>query len=370
MDLPSRLDTYALGRQYILSKATRLEPTMVDVEGSDVNVFCGATSVMVDSTTKQLGYCLNRTFLDGSEDEDLDRWAYDRYQQYRKGASAAVGAVLFSRATLAAGSGSIALGTTLKTLTGIEYITTSVANFGPFDYESTANVRAAQAGKTTQVGANQIQQFSQQSLLFDPSIQCTNPLPAAGGEDSEDDDTFRLRLRTFWQTARRGVLSAIVQGAVTTPGVVSATASVALTSGGLPARIVNLYISDSSGVANLQLANAVLVNLDDYRAAGIPVVIYTSIPLLVSIALALTFQAGVDTVTLAGQVKASTYEYVNSLSINQTLGISDLFTVLTRFKSAGVIVNSTSIISPVGDLVPGIGQTIRTLIQNITINGE
>ena len=369
-DLPSRLDIHAIGRQYVLSRATKLEPTLVDVEGSDVNVFVGSTSVMVDTVTKQLGYSINRTFLDGAEDEDLDRWAYDRYQETRKGASAALGGVRFFRGSLTGGAGTIPIGTVLTTLTGTEYITTSIASFGISDYTSDADVRASQAGKVTEVGANQIVKFATPSALFDPTIQCNNDLTTAGGEDAEDDDTFRLRLRNFWLTARRGVLSAIEQGATSVPGVVSAVAVEALSSTGQPARLVNLYIADSSGVASAQLAQSVYTALNDYRAGGIPVVISTSIPLLINISLNLAFQAGVDTQTLTDQVKSALYEFVNSLPVNGTLLVSDIYTVVTRFKQTGVIASAASILAPTGDLVPTIGQTLRIVLQNILVNGK
>jgi hypothetical protein len=42
-----------------------------------------------------------------------------------------------------------------------------------------------------------------------------------GALDVEDDDTFRARVRTFWTTARRGILAAIEFGALTVPGFVS-----------------------------------------------------------------------------------------------------------------------------------------------------
>jgi uncharacterized phage protein gp47/JayE len=369
-DLPTRLDIYAIGRQYLLSKATKIEPTMVDVQGSDANLFVGSTSVMVDVVTKQLGYSINRTYLDGAEGDDLDRWAYDRYQETRKGASAAVGSVRFYRATLTGGDGSIPIGTVLKSLLGTEYITTTIASFGVNSYTAFASVRASQAGKATEVGENQITKFSNPGSAFDPTIQVNNDSTTAGGEDAEDDDTFKLRLRNFWLTARRGVLSAIVQGATSVSGVVSAEAVEALSSTGQPARLVNLYIADSSGVASQELANSVYAALNDYRAGGIPVIISTSIPLIISIALALEFQAGVDSATLTTQIKSSLYEFVNSLGVNQTLYLADIYTVLNRFKQVGVIISSSSVQNPTGDLVPAVGQTLRIFLHGITVNGS
>ena len=68
-------------------------------------------------------------------------------------------------------------------------------------------------------------------------------------------------------------------------------------------------------------------------------------------------------------VQAAIYSFVNSLPVNATLQTSDLMTVLTRFKQAGVIVtNPGSIIAPAGDLVPAIGQTLRTTLGLVVIS--
>lgn len=381
-DFPSRLDLYALGRDYLLQRATKIDPTQVDVQGSDANLFVGSVSVVAATIVNQLAYSFNKLLLDGATGDDLDRYAFDRYGLLRKGASAALGLVRVYRASNAAGAGSVPISTLLQTPTGIEYITTSSAVFAAADLEAFATVRAVQAGKATQVGANTITKFAQPSTLFDPSLRVINDpeyppgynvaniaqgVGTAGGEDAEDDPTFRARVRNFWNTARRGILAAIEFGATTIPGVVSAKAIEALTSAPTPARVVNLYVSDSSGVASQALATQVQVGLDDYRAAGIAVLVFTSIPYIVTVELALSFQANVDTVNLTEQIRAAIVNFINDLPVNGTLQASALYGVLNQFATLGLIVNQGTIVAPVGDLVPPIGQTIRTTVQNVTI---
>jgi uncharacterized phage protein gp47/JayE len=203
--------------------------------------------------------------------------------------------------------------------------------------------------------------------LFDGTLTAINPEPTAGGEDAEDDDTFRDRIRDFWRTARRGILAAIEFGALTVPGVVSAQAIEALTNGNQPARVVNLYIADSTGVASDALAQQVDVALDEYRAAGIAVLISTSLPLLVDIQLRLSFRAGVDTLTITDNVRAAVVEFVNSLAVNGTLYAAQLYSVLQRYADDGLIPDENTIVSPTGDLVPAVGQTLRTTLANVTV---
>lgn len=366
-DLPTRLDYFALGRDYVLQRAKKIDPAQVDIEGSDVNIIVGVSSVMADHVTKQLAFRTASLLLDGCDDEDLDRYVFDRYQQTRKGASPAVGAVRIFRTDSVAGGGTIPIGTKLTTTTGVQYITTTAATLGSTDLVTRADVRAVEAGKVTQAGANSIQRFAVPSALFDRNLQVNNDNTTAGGEDAEDDETFRARVRDFWRVARRGILAAIESGALTVPGVVSAQAIEVLTTGNQPARLVQLYIADSSGVASDALARLVLVALDEFRAGGIQVLISTSIPLLVDVQLQLTFRANVDTLSLTDQVRAAFVGFINSLPVNGVLLRADLNAVLSRYKEDGLVPVDTSIIAPVGDLVPPTGTTIRTTLANVTV---
>ncbi len=360
-DLPSRSDLYQVGRSHLLLRAKKIDPSQVDVEGSDANLFVGIGSVLADAVLKQLLYATGRLLIDGAFDDDLDRLAWDRYGLTRKGAANALGAARFSRATNALGAGSIPIGTKVGTGTNVEYVTTTTASFGAATLDNVfANVRAVQAGHPSQVGANAISKFSQPGLLWDRTLLVNNDLPTAGGEDAEDDDAFKSRIRDFWRTARRGILAAIEFGATTVPGVASAQAFEVVTSSGLPARVVELYIADSSGVASAQLAAVVATALLDYRAAGIAVLISTSIPQIVSIQLSLAFAAGVDTVTLAQNIQAAVVVFVNSLPVNGPLYVADLLTVLKRFAPDGLVVDQGTVVSPAGDLIPAVGATLRT----------
>jgi len=371
MDLPSRLDLYSLGRQYVLQRAAKIDPGMVDVLGSDANLIIGSSSVLADVVIKQLGYSTARLTLDGSFDEDLDRYAWDRYQLTRNGAAPATGVQRFYRATYNAGAGTIPTGTVLTTLNGVQYVTTQPAVFGATQLNGVlANVAAAQAGQATQVGANNITRFQNPSVLFDATIQTNNDATTGMGSDREQDDDFKRRIRSFWLTARRGTLGAIEFGALTVPGVASAMAIEVVTPGlnGLqPARVVNLYIADGSGVASLPAAQAVGVVLLDYRAAGIAVLVSLSIPYIQNIVLNLAFDTGVDTITLSSQIIAAVVEFVNGLPVNGTLYVAQLFSVLQRFTSLGLVPNQGSIVSPAFDVIPVIGQTIRTTSSSVTL---
>src|SRR5262249_709545 len=119
----------------------------------------------------------------------------------------------------------------------------------------------------------------------------------------------------------------------------------ALTPGGMPARVVNLFIADSSGVASAALGRKVAAALLDFRAAGIAVVISLSIPQIVDVLLHLMFQAGVDSAALVETVRAAIVEYVNSLPVSAPLTRAALLSLLQRFAADGLIVNEASVVA-------------------------
>lgn len=368
--LLSRVDLFNIGRRYVITRAQRINPREVDVEGSDINLFVGAASFMANAVARQNIERINALLLDGANGDDLDRYAFDRYQLTRKGASAALGTVVFTRASNLAGPGSIPIGTKLISLAGIEYITTTTANFtaaGATSFTVSAFVRAAQAGKDFQVGLNNIRRFDKPNEIFDQTITMNNTEATGGGEPAETDDVFKERVRDFWVAARRGTLAAIEFGARATPGVESANAIEILDDEGKANRFVELFIADSSGVASLALANQVDQTLVEFRPAGIFVAINTSRPQIIDIIFQPTFVAGVDTVGLSEQIRAAVVQYINSLRVNEALLLNDLGAVFARFRVDGLLPLETSLIEPVGDLRPDVGFTLRTRSANVQI---
>ncbi len=364
MELPTRIDLFAIGRRYITSRAKRLDASQVDVAGSDANLVVGAGSYMAAAVVSQQAAQVGATLLGSSEGDDLDRVIYDRYDRLpRKGASAAVVTVTISRE--APGSaGTVAVGAKIATLGGIEYVLTTAAVFDTSSTAVTARAKAVLAGAAYKVRADELVKFS--ATPFDPALTVTNEDASAGGEDAETDAVYIERARQSWTAAARGTLGAVVFGALTVPGVVSASAEDVLDVEGLPAGAVRLYIADSRGVGNAALADAVRVALNEYRCGGVYVDIAASRPQLVSIRLSLVFRAGVDTLAVGEQVRNAVIGFVNSLGVGKPLLRNDLGSVLARFRSVGLIPTEGSIAEPIGDLYPAVGYTIRTSSELVT----
>ncbi len=368
MLLPTRLDLFAEGRDYVRQHAEKIDPDQVDVDGSDLNLYVGSASFIGEAIVRQLGDRFAAHLLDGAVGEDLSRWGQDRYRIAPKGAAAAVAMVRHFRPTAAGGPGPIYSGTRINSMTGVEYVTTTQADFGATTLQAFSFARATSAGKEFQVGRNQLRRYANPSQIFDPSIEPTNDDPAAGGEPAEPEEEFRERLRDFWNAARRGTKGAIELGARATPGVSSASASEALDpQTGRPARIVRLSIADGSGISSSAQASAVAATLLEWRACGIFVAIDTSLPTLVPIGLRLRFAGGTaNTESIASNIRAAVVEFVNSLGAGQTLYRISLGTVLQRFVKSGLLPDQQSIVEPAGDVVPAPGRTLRTRAEDVT----
>ena len=378
--IPTRLDLLNAGRTYFRSRAKRIDPNAVDKAGSDANLFVGSVaagpgSLLATQIAAQTGALFFATALN----EDLDRLARDRLNEYRKGASPALVTLQWSRPTADLGAGAVDVGTRVAAL-GSEYVTTTQATFSSTGLAATCDAKAVNAGKDFQVGRNQITRVVQPQLLFDPSLRVNNPDPSSGGEPREDDDVFRERLFKVRAARARGRLSAIEVGALSVPGVASAVAfeqygpifyelgtyrSLGLATP-VEARVAGLYIADSSGVANAALARAVSRKMPDWKPAGTQVVVFAGLPTIVTIRLKLAFASGVDTATLAELVRRAVVEFVNSLPVGATLVRGSLIALLLRYRSAGLIVGDGSIVEPAGDIVPAPGESLRTSLPYVT----
>lgn len=369
-DLPSRKDLFDIGKSVIVQRATRIDPAQINTDGSDVNIMVASEAAMGEEVMRQLALGLKRLTLDGAADDPdeqyLDRYAWDRYQMRRKGAAAALATLRLSRVSAAAGAGVQSEGFLVRTQTGIQYralasVTWGAADVGPHDVDA----QAVEAGKETQVGAGTLESFVVQP--FDPSITVTNPDPAAGGEPRESNATFANRVRDAYLNARRGVASAIEQGALAVLGVVSAKAVEAVDDTTAPQRFVELFIADSDGLASTALARKVVLSLLEYRCCGIYVRVNTSTPQFESVSLRLRFRTGVDTLALTGQVRAAVVAFVNSLGAGDDLYVNDLEAVLNRFTPFGLVVERDAVVAPVGDVVAESSQTIRTTLDRVTV---
>lgn len=367
-DLPARSDLFGVGRRSIITTpGLRINPRVVDTPGSDVNIIIGAESLMGEEVVAALAGCFQGLFVETAQGDHLDRVAFDRYGLTRFPATPSVGQVRLFRVSAAAGAFTYPAGSRVQTAAGEQYAIDVDAVFGASDLQKTVNATALVAGPGGNVAPNQIVQFADQP--FDGTLQVQNSAGFAGGIDAETDSQFRGRIRGFFPTLRRGTLGAIEFGALQVPGIAVARAVeiVNTTTGGdpIPACAVELIVADRDGGSSIPLLQAVRDKLIEFRAAGIPVTVTGGAVVPVAVRWDIDFDSGVDTVQVSQQVRAVTVAVSQFLRPGETLYRSSLIAGARQIP--GAIVRDTSLVAPVGDIVPTTNtQILRVLSTGVT----
>ncbi len=364
MDFPNFPTLFQIARNEALVRNSSLTVDAIDREGSDANILVATACAAADEVVGQLTVTTAGLFLDSANGDALDKLLFDRYGLVRKVASAAVGSVAFSLPAPAASAFNIPVGTQLTSTEGLKFETTAPTLFpagsaGPV-YVA---VRSQLAGANQQAKAGTITNITG-TIPFSPSgLTVTNPIATAGASDRESDTDFRERGRAFFTTVQRGTLSAITQGALAVPGVVSASTYETYDSAGGPNKRVICVIADkyTDTLANYSvvpptyeaqskvLAQNVFNALEAYRPAGVFVQVQLAQVVPQPIVMSLSFQAGVDINAVATAARAAVANYINSLQPGQSLYLSALIQVLQG--TSGLIVTGDEIVSPANVIV-------------------
>lgn len=372
--LPTREDLFQVGAREILARSAlrpegqRISREAVFTAGEDINILIAAASAMGDETIRRLAQRWAALYLDSAENEDLDRLVADRFSReiVRKQPQASVVLVTFRRGIPPSSGAAVTIDAGKKVRAG--GVTFELLEPAAFGVNARGPVRAlAQCGSAGTVGNVAIGAIGELVDPPDVGITVTNEEPASGGTNQESDGALRERARAFWRASRRGVLEAIQAGAEATPGVVHATAVELLDAEGVPSGPVLCYVADSNGQSNSQLLEAVRLKLKDYRAAGVYVRVVGSAPRFEPVAYQIQFEPGVDTREKAQALKALTVSVVNLLQPGEPLQRSMLMSLARSIS--GAIVPDTAVQVPAGDVVPAAGESIKTDLSLVTVNG-
>lgn len=393
-DFPKFGDLFRIARDEVLSLNAALALTAVDRAGSDLNVLTALAAAVGDEVVNQLAVAAAGVFLDSARGAALDRLAFDRYSLTRKPASAAVASVDFSTTAPAPAAFSIPQGTILSTSDGTQFQTQADVLYpagstgrSP-DLPVNVGVQSLLAGAGQQAKAGTIASIVSPIVGQPADLACANEFATAGGDDEEGDDSLRDRCRRFFTTVKKGTLAAIEEGALSVPGVRTASAIDVLDELGRPARAVLLTISDaftdayadlvavpaSYQVQSQQLTVVVFAALADFRAGGINVSVVVGRVALQPIRLALTFVAGADVDLSAQMARAAAVNYVNGLEPGAPLLIGtiggpgvDPSGLLGAIAAVpGLQLTGREVVSPAGDVVATPLQVLRTSLGLVT----
>ncbi len=371
----TRQDLFAIGRAAAAATpGIKLNPKVIDIPGSDLNVVCGMFSVMGETVSMRGAQAMRGAFAELARGAQLDKVIYDRSGLLRFSATPAkVDLVLTRPVPSAATPGTYAAGSIVQTPSGVQFALSNDAVFGDYTASVEVSAQALVAGADgnvpatdTQVGVG-ISVFS--TSPFDTTLTVANPKSAAGGADEESDIAFLGRYRGYFPTLSKGILGAIEYAALQVDGVRVATATeITNPESGFPAAAVQLVIGDENGNATSDMVTAVADKLLSFRAAGIPVRILTGLVVYQDVQWRLAYETGYNEKLINDRVRAVSVAVAQFLPPGPERGRLLRASLIAAAKQVpGCIVEAAGLAYPLGDVVPVDSQTmIRVRPQAVT----
>jgi len=297
-------------------------------EGSALDALAGGAAALGNEVSAVVVDRFKTVFLDTCVEDEIDAWAADHYGDAvpRKAASAAVGEITWQREGVSTdGAGTVTgdvsgdfiipAGTTASGTVGgvtVEVASNDSAVIPDGEPNVTVTATATIAGRAGNVAIDVID-----STDFE-GVTVTNASAFTGGDDEETDARYRARVKAYPQTLRRGTVEALREGALRVGGVTYATVSETFidpADGGY----VAVYIGDPDAQASAPLVAAVELELVDWRAAGVRVIVTASVREEVGMVLRLTVRAGADQAAIRAAVQQAVLAYTNELDPNVPL---------------------------------------------------
>lgn len=349
--MPSWQDYYDLGKATLQTSRPRAQVLEGDVYDA---ILSGAAS-MATSLDAYSNRRFRATFLDGAEGEDLTERARDRGVERVLGTQA-IGTVTLTRASAAAGAGTIDAGTRVATdadpATG-EFQTYTLdedAVFGALDLTLTD---VAATCEVVGVRGNVEEETVVRILdnIFDPTITVSNPGRFAGGEEIESDEDLRDRVRGFFLTQARGTIDALIFGAKEAG---ATRVSIVVDGSG----VVTVYVSDSEGNSSDALVAAVTEELEHWRDAADVVYVTGGVVVPVTITLSLTVRTGVSIPAILTRVRQAVISRVGRLNPGETLYRDMISAAVRDVDREGIL--GVDIVAPAANVTPDSNEVLRT----------
>ena len=317
-------------------------------EGSFIDAVTGAGAVLADESIRLSLAGQARFFFDTSQDGELDALAADRGFPARKPASGGAGEFTWTEGipgsayTIPAGArvqGKLDDGTPVVVESTAAVVLTAGAS------SVVIPGVAQESGPATNLTIGFINEIVDVEVT-DPTATVTNLARFVGGSVAETNEAYRARLRLFFSTLRRGTPAALTFGALSVPGVTVVTVDETL----VPVDgIVRVYIGDPDARSNDILAAAVVTELENWRAAGVQVLVLGADREEITLALSVTVPIGADTTALGADIRANILGYTDALRPSEALRVSEL---CFRAHDADDTIISVVSTSPTADVTP------------------
>ncbi|WP_298621483.1 baseplate J/gp47 family protein [uncultured Zoogloea sp.] len=356
-------DLFLAARARLLALTDRYTAAAIDKEGNDINILLRIMAgvgeeLSLESSAQDLARAL--ATVASTTDEQVERLCSDLTggQVRRFGDASAIVDLQWSRQNTYALT--LDAGTTASDLQGNVYrLVNPISWSSGQNTPKTVLAEAENTGRQGNVVGGSITKPS--SNLGDTTLSVTNPTAASGGREQETIPELISRARDWFLNAARGTLSAIEYGAKQDPGVVQATATELLFEGNttqLPFYRVTMTIADANGQAGTALANRARAKLQEYRCAGVPVLLVGGSVLYVPLRWQkLVYAKGYD----PASVQAALVAKLLAVSLGPDIKLErSLLLAIAKLQVDGIAgVPNDALLSPAADVTPPAGYTIK-----------
>ncbi|BAK52969.1 baseplate J family protein [Bacillus phage SP-10] len=184
-----------------------------------------------------------------------------------------------------------------------------------------------------------------------------NPDRFITGRDEETLVERKQRFNKFVETRAKGTISAIEYGALEVEEVTGVWVDDSQIG------IIKVYAHDAAGNLSDSLRKAVQDNLENYRAAGIPLFVYPIVKLPLDVEVEITVDFRYNNDDYKNEIAANIRDYLDSYVVSQEYIESDLNAYIRSLDR--VIIKNCRILKPSDDTVIEPRQLIRS--GNITV---
>jgi len=282
-ELPTPSETATIAQQKLRSLLDPGGTGAVNLSsGSRNDIMISVMGALINRVNTYVADRVSARTLSTATGDDLDALATDVFQDARKPAVAATGNLNLVRTgtavTVIPNGTRFAVPATSST-PGIFYIATQDVSVPINQLTAYVPVVCTQTGLIGNATYATVTSIADSLVdttwtIAPPPVPLPNPntyLPMAGGAELETDDQLRARLQAsaYDDSKKRGTKKAIQIGALQVPGVASNGVTVIEPGDGT----VLVYVGDASYNLSAALQAAVLANLENWRAFGVPCIV-------------------------------------------------------------------------------------------------
>ncbi len=244
----------------------------------------------------------------------------------------------------------IPAGTTVQTITGVKFVTSSEATLAAGSTSVSVPVTAVLSGTTGNVAAGAITQF----VTAVPGIDTvTNPVAFTNGVNPESDSAVRARFVTYIASLQKGTRLAVIAALLgVQQGLTYNLVEFQTEAGVSVSAYFYVVVNDGSGNPPSTLLQSIYNAIDVVKAAGIQFNVYGPTAVTVNIGMTVSIAAGYQFSAVQSAIETAIDQYIAALPIDGTLYWSQLYAI--AYGVAGVVeVTGMTVNSGTSDISAG-----------------